>query len=365
MPTGTTISLCLIVKDEEKVLSRCLATVKDIADEIIIVDTGSTDRTKEIAAGYTDRIYDFRWNDDFAAARNYAFSQATMEYTLWLDADDILLEEDRQKLRELKKNLDPSVDAVNMHYVLAYDQYGNALFSLRRNRLVKTSRHFLWVGAVHEYIEVSGVVQNSDIVITHKGDQRDRGRNLRIYEKRLAQGEQLGARDLYYYANELLEHQQYAKAVPFYQKVLAAEEGWVEDKIAACGKLADCFHALGDPAAARMAVLQSFNYDSPRAESCCRLGDQDLQAGKFKQAIFWYKLAAGLENPTEGWGPLNHPYWTWLPHLQLCVCYDRLGQLDLAYKHNELARSYLPLDPRVWHNKKYLEDKLGPRIGTE
>ncbi|MCL5125413.1 MAG: glycosyltransferase family 2 protein [Deltaproteobacteria bacterium] len=353
------ISLCMIVKNEEGVIAHCLDTVKDIIDEIIILDTGSTDRTKEIVSRYTDRIYDFSWIDDFAAARNYSFSHATKEYILWLDADDVVLEEDRQKLLELKKTMDMSIDAVNMHYVLAYDQHGSAIFSLRRNRLVKACRHFQWVGAVHEYIEVDGIIQNSDIVITHKGDHRDSDRNLRIYENRLAKGEEFGPRDLYYYANELREHLQYSKAVEFYRKFLALDAGWVEDKISACSKLADCFNVLGDPAEERMSVLKSFNYDSPRAEFCCRLGYQDLQAGKYKQAVFWYKLAAGLENPTECWGPINHAYWTWLPHLQLCVCYDRMGQHELAYQHNEIARTYIPDDPRVLHNKKYLEDLVG------
>ncbi|TCP19985.1 glycosyl transferase family 2 [Scopulibacillus darangshiensis] len=64
------ISLCMIVKNEEAVICRCLDSVKDLVDEINIVDTGSTDRTKEIIKQYTDRIFDFAWIDDFAAARN-------------------------------------------------------------------------------------------------------------------------------------------------------------------------------------------------------------------------------------------------------------------------------------------------------
>ena len=72
-----TISVCMIVKNEEAVLERCLDSLNGIAEEIIIVDTGSTDKTKEIAAKYTDKIYDFTWIHDFSAARNFAFTLQT------------------------------------------------------------------------------------------------------------------------------------------------------------------------------------------------------------------------------------------------------------------------------------------------
>ena len=105
-----TISLSMIVKNEEDVLARCLDSVKDIVDEIIIVDTGSIDKTKEIAKEYTDKIFDFKWIDDFSAARNYSFSKASKDYIFWLDADDIILEEDKEKLKQLKQDLDKEVD---------------------------------------------------------------------------------------------------------------------------------------------------------------------------------------------------------------------------------------------------------------
>ena len=162
-----TISLCMIVRNEENVIARCLDSVRDIVDEIIIVDTGSTDRTKEIVTHYTDKIYDFVWIDDFAAARNYAFTLGTKEYLLWLDADDVILDEDRKKFIELKRNLDPSVDVVNMRYLLTFDAAGNPTFSLRRNRLVKRTKEYGWKGAVHEYLEVGGKIINSDIGIAH------------------------------------------------------------------------------------------------------------------------------------------------------------------------------------------------------
>ena len=110
----TTISLCMIVKNEEQVLARCLDSVADLVDEMIIVDTGSSDATKEIASRYTDQVYDFAWQDDFAAARNFSFSKATKDYIYVPDADEVLDEENREAFRQLKQVLLPEVEIVQM-----------------------------------------------------------------------------------------------------------------------------------------------------------------------------------------------------------------------------------------------------------
>ena len=134
------ISLCMIVKNEEQVLDRCLNSVKDIADEIIIVDTGSTDKTKDIAKKYTNKVYDFKWINDFSKARNYSFSKASMDYTLWLDADDVILENDKKKFLTLKNTLDSNIDIVMMKYNVGFDENGNVNFAYYRERLLKTSK---------------------------------------------------------------------------------------------------------------------------------------------------------------------------------------------------------------------------------
>ena len=84
------ISMCMIVKNEQDILARCLDSYAGTYDELIIVDTGSTDNTKEIAAHYTDKIYDFEWINDFSAARNFAFSKAGCDYIFSADADEVL-----------------------------------------------------------------------------------------------------------------------------------------------------------------------------------------------------------------------------------------------------------------------------------
>ena len=93
-----TMSLCMIVKNEEKVLRRCLDSLSDIADEIIIADTGSSDSTKDIALEYTSNVYDFQWTGDFAEARNFVSSKATKDYIYTADADEYLDDENRDCL---------------------------------------------------------------------------------------------------------------------------------------------------------------------------------------------------------------------------------------------------------------------------
>lgn len=88
------ISVCIITKNEEKNIEKCLAPLIPYNFEIIVVDTGSTDRTKEVALKYTDKVYDFEWCDDFSAARNFSLSKASHNYVLVLDSDEFLTDID-------------------------------------------------------------------------------------------------------------------------------------------------------------------------------------------------------------------------------------------------------------------------------
>ncbi|MDI4643935.1 glycosyltransferase family 2 protein [Cohnella hashimotonis] len=352
------VSLCMIVKNEEETLERCLSSVADLVDEIVIVDTGSTDRTKNIAGKFDARIFDFQWVNDFSKARNYAFSQATQEYLLWLDADDILLPADREKFKTLVSALPVHVDVVSMHYHLSRDEYGNVTSSLRRNRLLRRSMGYRWVGAVHEYVEVHGSTLNRDIAVTHDRVHTNSSRNLHIYEGKMAAGETFSPRDTYYFANELYEHGQWERAAEQYEKLLAFEHVWIEDRIGACGKASECYHQLGRNHEAKLKALQSFAYALPRAENCCRLGMFHLSENAYREAAWWYRLASELEMPTDSSALLQHACWTWLPHIQLCVCHDRMGEYALAYEENELAAQYIPNDSRIGANRSYLKSRL-------
>lgn len=101
---GNTLSVCIITKNEEKNISRCLESIKNIADEIIVVDTGSTDKTVEIANKYESKVSFHKWNNDFSDARNASIKKATKDWILFLDADEELPKEEGIKLKELINN---------------------------------------------------------------------------------------------------------------------------------------------------------------------------------------------------------------------------------------------------------------------
>ncbi|WP_454871097.1 glycosyltransferase [Priestia megaterium] len=352
-----TVSLCMIVKNEEAVIGRCLESVNKIVDEINIVDTGSTDRTKEIVAEYTERIFHFTWIEDFAAARNFAFQQATTDYILCLDADDVFLEQDQEAFLKLKNMLDSNIDAVSMNYNLAFDQENNVMSSLRRYRLVKREKEFKWIGAAHEYLEVYGNLYHSDVAVSHMPLSHDSERNLRIYENLASSGKEFSPRDLFYYANELVDHGKIEKAIEYYLRFLKTKQGWVEGNIRACNKLADCYNRLGLKEQELTWVLHTLKYSLPRAETCCRLGFSFLEKNEIPSAIYWYKQA--LENAKEqDLAFQNHSCATWLPNLQLAVCYDRLGKHQLAFEYNEKALEYRPHDSRMLANKEYFSKVL-------
>lgn len=359
-----TISLCMIVRNEQNTLEQCLQSIRNIVDEIIIVDTGSIDQTKDIASKWSVHIFDFEWIDDFGAARNFAFSKATMDYILWLDADDVLLSEESQKLIQLKRSMSSEVDAVSMQYYCEFDDHGNVTLNVRRTRIVKRSRNYQWVGAVHEDLLIKdGIFYDSDIVVTHRKHPgtSDPDRNLKIYEKLLSAGKKFTIRDTLHYAMELHHHQLHQKATTFYLKCMNMEESTTEDCIYICSKLADCYYHLGDRAKEREFIFKSFEYDIPRSEFCCRLGYFFLEKSQFSQAVFWYNVATESPMPNNRWAILNDVSRTWLPHMQLGLCYYQMAKYELSYHHNKIALSYLPNDLSLLSNIELLEEIMSKK----
>ena len=353
------ISLCMIVRQEEETLERCLESIADAVEEIIIVDTGSTDRTKEIARRFTDKIYDFPWVEDFAAARNFAFSKGTGEYLLWMDADDILPQEEREKLLALKDDLRKNpCDVVMMLYDTGFDENGQANFSYYRERLLRRCPQARWQGRVHEVIPPFGQVRYEEIHFQHRKEKQEYSdRNLRIYEKMLAEGEKLNAREWFYYGRELFAHGKYEQAAEVFREFLENPEGWLENKLEAVRMLAHCLQAVGKVEEGISVLLEGLKFAPPTGEHCCEIGGYFYEKGQWEQAIFWYENALHAERRTEQGAFVQEECYGFLPCIQLCVCYDRLGEWEMAKMYNEMAGVFRPEDASVLQNRDYFAKK--------
>ncbi|OMF83898.1 hypothetical protein BK146_32420 [Paenibacillus sp. FSL R7-0333] len=350
----------MIVRNEEQSLGRCLSSVADLVDELVIVDTGSTDRTKTIAASFGANIYDYEWIQDFAAARNYSFSKATCEYIMWLDADDVIEETDHERLKALKATLSSEYHSVSMAYILSTDDEGKPTASLRRNRLFRRDCQFQWSGAVHEFVEVTPPTFESDVCITHKKDKEFTERNLLIYRKMQAKGEEFTPRDQIYFAHELYDHGYYQEALENYQIFLSRGDGWIEDNIQACMRLADSYGALGQKEEQLLSLCRTFEYGPPRPDACSKIGFYFMDLQQYEQAAYWFELAVSLPTRSDP-GTDEEAAGSWLSNLQRCVCYDKLGQTSYADFCNEIAHAQYPNHYSVQYNRDYYRNLLGNR----
>ena len=352
-----TVSLCMIVRNEEHVLARCLDSVKDAMDEIIIVDTGSEDRTKEIAGSYTEKIYDFVWADDFAAARNAAFSRAEMEYCMWVDADDIMSGDALEQLIRWKTETDGTADVVMMKYVAGVDEEGNETFCYYRERLLKRACGFRWKGRVHEAIEPTGTVEYQNICVEHRSRKKKYGdRNLRIYEKMKEEGEIFSTRDLFYYARELYYHRRYEEAVGCFLFFLKREDAFSENLVEACRYMAGALAELGKGKEALGFLYQGLSYRVPGGELCCDIGRYFMDCQMWEQAAFWYEAALHSRKKERAGGFVEEEAYGYVPAVQLCVCYSRMGEQKKAYECHKLSGQYKPYGKEYLKNEEYFRN---------
>ena len=345
----------MIVKNEEEVLERCLSSIKEFVDEIIIVDTGSTDRTKQVAKKFTDKIYDFEWENDFSKARNFAFQFASSDYIMWLDADDVVPLESLKKLLKLKEEIN-NVDVYMLKYNTSFDEFNNPIFSFYRERIIKNDGSFVWSGFIHEAIAPHGEIKYLDIAIEHrKNKPSDSWRNLNIYRQHIKKGAKLDARESYYYSRELFYHGYYKECITQLNKTLLYEDLWIEDRLGAIILKATCLQILKKYKQSRNELFKSFEIAAPRAKALCMIGDSFLKEGKYLQAAYWYESAMSLDSESEKNSFIEKDYFDYYPALNLCVCYFYLNDMKRAEEYNNIALKVKPNDPTAINNKNFFK----------
>ncbi len=257
------LSVAIICKNEGNSIGRCLESVKD-ADEIIIVDTGSEDNTIEVCKKYTDKIFtDYKWNDNFSEARNYAISKCTGDWILQIDADNRLVEGIPKVREEIERSEKQGFRTIDLNIVL---EDGNR-FSHTLPYLYKNDKEIYWSGAAHNYLSVtennlSGLTLSCWYSDAHL---KDPDRTFRILKKDVENRPEC-IREKYYLAREYYNRGDYITAIWWYLEYLNVAY-WFAEMADAHLYLAKCYWKLGKGNFARAHCLEAINCDANYTEA--------------------------------------------------------------------------------------------------
>ncbi|MFC1562217.1 glycosyltransferase [candidate division KSB1 bacterium] len=337
-PKKPRLSLCMIVKDEEHTLPKCLNSVKDIVDEIIVVDTGSTDRTVEVAREYGAIVRHFEWVDDFSSARNESLKHATGDWILYLDADEMVHPDHARRIHEVIERND--IMAVSMIEHIP-QQEGNLFTTTASDycRLFRNDPALAFTGRVHEQIlpsinAVGGKVLKTSIRIDHWGfgltgekKKAREVRNLRLLKKELEGNPD----DLFHHFNIGLTYASAGdkhKALEFLMRAVSSGDDTMKDSIRSTAHSTIAQLHFRD---------EQFDLSRQHAESAIELDNGNLLARYILSAIeFHYEQFGNAEKILEETLTYIESHES-LPELNKAQLYIDLG--NCAYKMNNIEKA--------------------------
>lgn len=373
-----TIALAVIAKNEERNVSRLLESVHGCFDQIVFVDTGSTDRTVEIANKYGCEIHHFTWINDFSAARNFAFSKADCDFVCWLDLDDVLL--NRDAFIKWRDSAMQFADMWLATYDYAQNADGTSAVNFARERVFRTSKEPVWRYFVHEGV-VPGQNWNVQYITTwsvkHLRDDQDKAqdqnRNIRLLEERK---NELDSRLLFYYGKELFEVQNFEKALGVLTEAATKDDAEVHDRILSLQYAAYSALFLADRMkpehqteklmVAIQLAQQGTLLDPKRAEFYCIVGEAYCKMGKLTEALPYFGAAENCMPPNHGKyaGPIytTVPCYGSVPALNKSKIYFHTGQFDLSEAE---ARKALSLGAKEAEEILRQIEKIKPLVSLE
>jgi tetratricopeptide (TPR) repeat protein len=297
-----TVSVCMIVKNEEHNLARCLRSVQKAADEIIVVDTGSADRTVEVAKSLDATVEYFKWCDDFAAARNYALSHATSDWILIMDADDEMDAGGDVSLRTFLNEPRPEVSICSLRTRVPCP--GGLETFIEHPRLFRNHIGLHYVNGVHEqlaYPDGSLTVPElaTGISVYHHGyldsseDMQERGeRNFRILHAELEHKPD-DALTNFFMGKEFRSHKRFEEAVPYLKRAveLMTDQPTSFLRMKAFSHLAECLVAAGRVEEGEDLYYEALQYYPDNPELLFGLGEAKRLRGQEDQALLAYEAA--------------------------------------------------------------------------
>jgi tetratricopeptide (TPR) repeat protein len=346
-----TISLCMIVKDEEKFLSKCLESVKDYVDEIIVVDTGSKDKTKDIALGFGAKVFDFTWVDDFSKARNFSLTKATKDWILILDADEIIHRKGMERIGELinkdaggylltQKNYTNDRNVTG--FVLDKSEFFEGYYPSKIVRLFKNSPGLEFKGRVHERVDDSvGKILDSGVDIEHfqflKGKDFVDEKQLKYFEL-LKKKEKEVVKDPKVYFDMGVIYNNYKGmtdlAIENFEKCLSLNPDYVDAYI----NLGEIYAKKGDLDKAEKALEEAIVRDPKRTSAFINLGAVYDLKKEFRKAAEVLIKALNIDP-----GKVN-------AYLNLGVVFAKMGKIKKAIEAFEEGLRRDPKNVSIMNN---------------
>ena len=367
------ISLCIISrKEDSESLGNALRSVQGFVDEIIIVDTGK-EPIKVIANGrqkteshevFSDfgkvKLVPFKWTNDFAAARNFSFEQATGDVILWIDSDDIV--KNPENLPALAKQItDGKCDWIYLEYVYQKDDSGNVLATHWKPRLMRKGTGH-WVGNVHEDFTNDSVVKQMQdkefgvrVVIEHESNEKHRvasaHRNLEIQLEEISRdGDKVDPRTLYYTGLSYQALGNFEEAIKYFLKHIKVS-GSKEDKYWSAYRVGLCLHILGRYDEAVTVLLDTLKSAPGWKSSYFAIAAIYSSEEKWAQCIEW--TLTGLEKETPDTLQVTSEIdYTILPLGRLAEAYLHTGNYGLAL---ETAQEVYQINPKFPQAKELVE----------
>jgi len=335
-----TLSLHMIARNSADVIERTLQAASQFCDEIVVVDTGSTDFTKDLCAKYGAKVYDFEWIDDFAAARNYALSKVTGDWAMWLDTGDEIKPTTIKIINDLKRNpifqsSDPTTaDAIWMTINRKLNPDGSPMFSFVVPRIMRMSANPIWVGAIHENIRVDTtdtkpgfLLEGAAVEDPYSDLEGGAKRNLAILERLIASGDP-NPRLLYYRSQELRDLQRLQEAIDSYVEFLNLNPQTWEyyDSLINIGK---CYYNRNDESKkdktnAAGVWMQAALHEPRKPDAWFGVGTLYYESQEFEKALPFYRACIGMTKVFDG-APTNEAMYGAAPYEAIGFCYLAMG----------------------------------------
>ena len=360
------LALAMIVKDEIEDLKRCLDSCWYIFDEICILDTSPEEFIKkEFDEDHYDgigiKIETYRWCDDFAAARNRAFSMCESEWVMWLDVDDII--KNSEGIRHCWMDNKDKYDVIAFPYHYTHDNKGDVVLKLIRERIIRRNKA-QWLYPIHECLKLEGLMTNfiydDRLAVSHFRNHENRvtDRNIKIFEKAFKDNPEYikDQRMVYYYANELRDNSKFEEAIAMYKKIDDLF-GFTDEKYLAKISLGVCYSMISKPGEAIFALKEALAMYPEYIDAYWYLGVLEFDSQNYRRALVLFQSCVNngfaermLSNRNDFSGYKAYEY--------LEKIYDKLGEHEKSLEMAEKLLEYFPNLESLRNDVRWCKDRM-------